>query len=44
MLYPICPDCKVETKMTKEDHEYEFECDSCGKKLKDKRVPSDPTP
>lgn len=36
MLYPICPDCKVETEMTKEDHEFEFVCPKCGKKLYDK--------
>jgi uncharacterized protein YbaR (Trm112 family) len=36
MLYPICPDCKIETEMTKENHEFEFVCKQCGKKLSDK--------
>ncbi len=29
MLYPICPDSKIETRMTKENDE--FVCDRCGK-------------
>jgi len=37
MLYPICPDCKEETKMTKENDEFEFVCEKCGKQLADKR-------
>jgi len=37
MLFPICPDCRVETELTKENHEFEFVCGKCGKKLYDKR-------
>lgn len=37
MLYPICPDCKIETEMVEENDEFEFVCKECGKKLHDKR-------
>jgi uncharacterized protein YbaR (Trm112 family) len=37
MLYPICPECKIETRMTKENDEFEFVCDKCGKSLQDRR-------
>ena len=37
MLYPICPDCKEETKMTRENDEFEFVCEKCGIQLQDKR-------
>ncbi len=37
MLTPICPDCKIETELVKENDEFEFVCKKCGKRLYDKR-------